>query len=166
MRSIGSFVPMIAPIGLYPIVDSFDWVFRLLPKGITTIQLRIKDQPIDYVRHHIQKSVVLAKQYNAQLFINDYWELALQYQAFGVHVGQSDLANVDLNRLQQAGIRLGVSTHSEPEIRTALACKPSYIAFGPIYPTTTKAMPYSPQGVEKLAKCCKKSLVLLWPLAD
>lgn len=147
---------MCVPIGLYPIVDSFDWVFRLLPTGITTIQLRIKGKPMDYIRQHIQQSVVLAKQYNAQLFINDYWEMALQYGAFGVHLGQSDLGCVDLKALQQAGLRLGVSTHSEPEIQTALAVKPSYIAFGPIYPTTTKAMPYSPQGVEKLARCCKK----------
>ncbi|OZA95305.1 MAG: thiamine-phosphate diphosphorylase, partial [Polaromonas sp. 39-63-203] len=37
-----SFVPLIAPIGFYPVVPTADWVQRLLGWGVRTIQLRAK----------------------------------------------------------------------------------------------------------------------------
>lgn len=138
------------PLGLYPIVDSAAWVKRLLLLGVKTIQLRIKDASVD-IEDEIQKSVVLAEQYSVRLFINDYWELAIRHNAYGVHLGQEDLQQADLEKIQQAGLRLGVSTHCEEEVARAVAVQPSYIACGPIFPTTTKVMPFSPQGIAGLA---------------
>ena len=53
--------------------------------------------------------------------------------------------------IRQAGIRLGVSTHTTEELDVALAAKPDYVALGPIYETKLKKMRYSPQGLEKIA---------------
>jgi hydroxymethylpyrimidine kinase/phosphomethylpyrimidine kinase/thiamine-phosphate diphosphorylase len=138
-----------APLGLYPIVDSMAWLQRLLPLGVKTIQLRIKNNPAP--ESEIQQAILLARQYETRLFINDYWELAMQYGAYGVHLGQEDLHTADLEKIQQAGLRLGVSTHSEAEIKRAEAITPSYIAFGPIFHTNTKQMSAAPQGVAQLA---------------
>ena len=88
--------------------------------------------------------------YRAQVFINDHWQEAIKYGAYGVHLGQEDLAQADLAKIQQAGIRLGVSTHGYAEILRVLPLSPSYIALGHIYPTKTKDMPSQPQGIEKL----------------
>lgn len=135
-------------LGLYPIVDSTAWVKRLLPLGVKTIQLRIKNNP--HVESEIQQSILLARQYEARLFINDYWELAIRHGAYGVHLGQEDLKEADVEKIRRAGLRLGVSTHCYDEVTCADAVQPSYIACGPIYHTTSKIMSFSPQGIERL----------------
>lgn len=149
-----AFAPLEQPeMGLYPVVDSVAWLERLLKLGINTIQLRIKTA-VDAagLRAEISAAIALGQQYQAQLFINDHWQLALQLGAYGVHLGQEDLATADLHALQQAGIRLGVSTHGYAELLRAKALQPSYIALGHIFPTKTKQMPSQPQGVARLAQ--------------
>lgn len=138
------------PVGLYPIVDRAHWLQTLLPLGVTTIQLRIKDLTGHALESEIKQSVLIAKQYSARLFINDYWQLALKHQAYGVHLGQEDLSDANIDLLSQAGLRLGISTHCEEEVLRACSVKPSYIAFGPIYATTSKIMAFAPQGIEQL----------------
>lgn len=98
----------------------------------------------------IQTAIALGKHFNAQLFINDHWQLAIKYHAFGVHLGQEDLAVTDLVAIQSAGLALGLSTHSYFELLLAHQYSPSYIALGHIFPTTTKQMPSAPQGLAKL----------------
>jgi thiamine-phosphate pyrophosphorylase len=141
-------------IGLYPVVDKAEWLNVLLPLGVSSIQLRIKDKPIEWAEAQIEQAVEINAKYNAKLFINDYWELAIEKGAYGVHLGQEDLDDADITAIKKAGLRLGISTHIDYEIERALSVKPSYIALGPIYPTTTKDMPWDPQGLVKL-----KSLV-------
>lgn len=98
----------------------------------------------------IQTAIALGKHFNAQLFINDHWQLAIKYHAFGVHLGQEDLAVTDLAAIQAAGLALGLSSHSYFELLLAHQYSPSYIALGHIFPTTTKQMPSAPQGLAKL----------------
>ncbi|NBM48428.1 MULTISPECIES: thiamine phosphate synthase [unclassified Proteus (in: enterobacteria)] len=137
-------------LGLYPVVDSIEWIERLLKTGVTTLQLRIKDKQPEDVEQEIIKAIKLGKQYHARLFINDYWQLAIKHQAYGVHLGQEDLDIADLNAIKHAGLRLGISTHDEAELQKAKALYPSYIALGHIFPTTTKEMPSKPQGLKAL----------------
>ncbi|AOM42068.1 thiamine phosphate synthase [Xenorhabdus hominickii] len=144
------FAPTAHRLGLYPVVDSLMWIERLLETGVRTLQLRIKDKPEEQVEKDIQSAIALGRQYNAHLFINDYWRLAVKHQAYGVHLGQEDLDIADLNAIQQAGLRLGISTHDPQELARAKSLHPSYIALGHIFPTTTKEMPSSPQGLEAL----------------
>jgi thiamine-phosphate pyrophosphorylase len=139
-------------LGLYPVVDSVEWIERLLEAGVRTLQLRIKDLPDDDVETDVIRAIRLGRRYHARLFINDYWRLAIKHQAYGVHLGQEDLETTDLQAIREAGLRLGVSTHDDMEIDVALAVKPSYIALGHVFPTQTKQMPSAPQGLEQLAK--------------
>lgn len=141
-----------ARLGLYPVVDSVVWIEHLLDAGVRTIQLRIKDQPADQAEPDIIRAIALGRQYQARLFINDYWQLAVRHQAYGVHLGQEDLDTADLAAIHAAGLRLGVSTHDDAELARAVALSPSYIALGHIFPTQTKAMPSAPQGLVELAR--------------
>lgn len=138
-------------LGLYPVVDSVAWIERLLEAGVRTIQLRIKDKRDEEVEADVIAAIALGRRYNARLFINDYWRLAIKHRAYGVHLGQEDLETTDLKAIQAAGLRLGVSTHDDMEIDVALAAKPSYIALGHVFPTQTKQMPSAPQGLAQLA---------------
>lgn len=141
-----------ARLGLYAVVDSVEWIERLLTAGVRTLQLRIKDRPAEEVEPAIQQAIALGHAYQARLFINDYWQLAIKHHAYGVHLGQEDLDVADLEAIRHAGLRLGLSTHDDREIDRALAFQPSYIALGHIFPTQTKAMPSAPQGLEQLTR--------------
>ncbi|KAF1023162.1 MAG: Thiamine-phosphate synthase [Paracidovorax wautersii] len=149
-------------MGLYPVVDTADWVERVLAAGVRTVQLRIKAEALDalavegvdayaYLDEQIARSVRAARAVNAQLFINDHWEAAVAHGAYGVHLGQEDLFSADLDAIRRAGLRLGLSTHSYWEVCRARAESPSYIACGPIHATVTKDMPWWPQGPGNLA---------------
>lgn len=148
-------------LGLYPVVDSLEWIERLLGWGVKTLQLRIKDPAHPQLASQIAQAVALGRQYEARLFINDYWQLAIAQGAYGVHLGQEDLERADLAAIQQAGLRLGISTHGYYEIARAMAIRPSYIALGHIFPTQTKQMPSAPQGLQRLHGYA--SLLKAWP---
>ncbi|MEQ9742804.1 thiamine phosphate synthase [Pectobacterium actinidiae] len=146
------FAPTSQRLGLYPVVDSVEWIERLLSVGVKTIQLRIKDRSDEQAETDVIQAIALGRRYQAQLFINDYWKLAVKHQAYGVHLGQDDLDTADLTAIKKAGLRLGVSTHDDPELARAVALNPSYIALGHIFPTQTKDMPSAPQGLAELAR--------------
>tara|TARA_R110001606_G_scaffold11354_5_gene49219 strand:+ start:29036 stop:30487 length:1452 start_codon:yes stop_codon:yes gene_type:complete len=136
-------------LGIYPIVDSSDWVKNLVEEGIQTIQLRIKNAS-DQQKHSEIKQAISYCDSSVAFFLNDYWQAAIEYNAYGVHLGQEDLHDAKLMEIEQAGLRLGVSTHSYWEFARALAVNPSYIALGPVFETTSKIMPWIPQGVQRV----------------
>jgi thiamine-phosphate diphosphorylase len=165
-------------LGLYPIAPNADWVGRLVEAGARTVQLRIKtataptavgtaqnqatDQATDQaaLREEIRRAVAYCREASrpVQLFINDHWHLAIEAGAYGVHLGQEDLAALPdfaLGAIASAGLRLGLSTHGYYEMLLALRFRPSYIACGPIFATKTKVVTASPQGLLRLAAYCR-----------
>jgi len=136
-------------LGIYPVVDSSDWIKKLTDEGIKTIQLRIKDATEQQKQTDIPKAISHCDD-TVAFFVNDYWRVAIEHQAYGVHLGQEDLHDASLAEIEQAGLRLGISTHSYWELARALAVNPSYIALGPVFATTSKIMPWTPQGVERV----------------
>ncbi|VFP80808.1 thiamine phosphate synthase [Candidatus Erwinia haradaeae] len=143
-------------LGLYPIVDSLLWLRRMLDSGVTTIQLRLKDKSEEKISSDIQAAVILGLNYKARIFINDYWRLAIRYNAYGVHLGQEDMNQANPDAIWRAGLRLGLSTHNEEELLRALSWHPSYIALGHIFPTSTKQMNSMPQGLKALKHLTSK----------
>ncbi len=147
-----AFAPL-TKLGFYPIVPDIIWLKRLVDAGVPSIQLRMKDVPAEEVLKSIREAVVYCRERGVQLFINDYWQLAIECHAFGVHLGQEDLDQLsprDVRTLQKSGLRLGLSTHSYEEAARAVALRPSYIALGPIFHTTCKSMAFGPQGMERV----------------
>ncbi|KMT65416.1 thiamine phosphate synthase [Catenovulum maritimum] len=142
-------------LGLYPVVGELKWIEFLLEQGIKTLQLRVKNLPLEEVEQQIIAAIELGNKYQARLFINDYWQLAIKHKAYGVHLGQEDLTAANLIQIKQAGLRLGISTHGEYELLSAMAIKPSYIAVGAIYPTKTKDMTGQIQGTLRLSRYLK-----------
>jgi thiamine-phosphate diphosphorylase len=137
-------------IGFYPIVPRATWVKPLAELGVKTMQLRIKDVTGDPLEREIAEATTIARSCGMQLFINDYWEMAIKHGAFGVHLGQEDLATADVHTLRSRGLRLGISTHSYFEAAVAHGMHPSYVALGPIFPTTCKSMRFGPQGFARV----------------
>lgn len=135
----------------YLIVDSADWIARMAPVGVRLFQLRIKDLEAAALRDEIRRAVDLCRRHGATLVINDHWQMAIEEGCDVLHLGQEDLAEADLAAIRRSGLRLGISTHDEAELETALSAQPDYVALGPIWPTILKAMPWAPQTPARLA---------------
>lgn len=142
---------MLQPDRFYPIVPNADWAARIIPLGVRTLQLRIKDAASADVLQQIESALPVARAHGCQLIVNDYWREAIAAGADYVHLGQEDLAAADVAAIKAAGMRIGISTHSIEELETALQVAPDYVALGPIYETKLKAMKWQPQGLERIS---------------
>ncbi|GAC1398094.1 MAG: bifunctional hydroxymethylpyrimidine kinase/phosphomethylpyrimidine kinase [Thermoanaerobaculia bacterium] len=147
-----SFPPINRSLGLYAIVDSAQWVERLVRSGAGAVQLRIKSATESALRDEIRTSIGIARTADVPLFINDHWRLAIELGAWGVHLGQEDLDTADVGAIARAGLRLGISTHCYEEVARAHALRPSYTAIGPIFETKIKVMRFAPQGLAALSR--------------
>lgn len=149
------FAPCPPDLGLYAVVPSAEWIERLVPLAVPTVQLRFKSDDGAAVQAEVARAAKAAKGQASRLFINDHWRVALDHHAamggdsgiYGIHLGQEDLDEADLDAIRASGLRLGVSTHGYAEMLRVAAIGPSYLALGAIFPTTTKVMPTAPQGM-------------------
>jgi len=136
----------------YPIVPDAAWLARLVPLGVRTVQLRLKDASPERIRAEIGESIEICARHECQLIVNDYWREALALGADYIHLGQEDLAAADVPTIAAKGARLGISTHSDEELSIALAASPAYVALGPIYETRLKVMKWAPQGLARVGE--------------
>ncbi len=144
--------------GLYGILADSAQLDAAARTGLRCLQLRHK--PHEGIQAHIEASARSCMAHGALLFINDHWQAALQQCThadlqLGLHLGQEDLlALAEADRAQLLAARgrvvLGLSSHSAWELARAAGCGASLIACGPVMPTTTKDMPWIPQGEHNL----------------
>jgi len=144
------------PDRFYPVVDSVAWIARLTKLGVGTVQLRAKDLDDAQALATVREALAVIRGTRTRLVVNDYWRAAIEAGAKDLHLGQEDLADADLKAIRAAGLTLGISTHDDAELATALAAKPDYVALGPIFPTTLKAMRFAPQGIAKIGDWKKR----------
>ncbi|QWD69447.1 thiamine phosphate synthase [Polynucleobacter sp. UB-Siik-W21] len=142
-------------LGLYGVMPDADWVKRMVEAELPTVQLRFKSEDRYKIRKQIKESVKAVEGSKTLLFINDFWEEAIDAQAYGVHLGQEDLDTADLEKIRAAGLRLGLSTHGYAELAHADRFCPSYIAMGAVFATNLKKMPTAPQGLGRLYQYAK-----------
>ncbi len=138
------------PDRFYPVIDSLDWLKRLVGLGVGTVQLRAKDLDDGGALQLVTDALVIVKDTPTKLIVNDYWRAAIVAGAQHLHLGQEDLAEADVTAIRDAGLTLGLSTHDDEELERALRVQPDYIALGPIFPTTLKSMRFAPQGIAKI----------------
>jgi thiamine-phosphate pyrophosphorylase len=144
------------PDPFYPVVDSLAWVERLTKLGVGTIQLRAKNLNDGDALQLVTDALAITKGTPTKLVVNDYWRAAIVAGAEHLHLGQEDLADADLGAIREAKLTLGLSTHDDEELATALRAKPDYVALGPIFPTTLKSMRFAPQGIPKITEWKKR----------
>jgi thiamine-phosphate pyrophosphorylase len=144
------FAPCPHRLGLYAVLPDARWVARMAAAGVPTLQLRFKSDDPTAIDREVRASVQAVAGTGAMLFINDHWQAALDAGAYGVHLGQEDLATAPLQMLRASGIRLGLSTHGYAEMLRADTIEPSYIAMGAVFATTLKRMTTAPQGLGRL----------------
>jgi thiamine-phosphate pyrophosphorylase len=144
------------PDRFYPVVDSVAWVARLAALGVGTVQLRAKNLDDGGALQIVTDALAAVEGTHTKLVVNDYWRAAIVAGARHLHLGQEDLVDADLKAIRDAGLTLGISTHDDEELATALRADPDYIALGPIFPTTLKSMRFAPQGIPKITEWKKR----------
>lgn len=148
--------------GVYGITDSGHHAAELFAQGLATVQLRVKrsDGEPDWparLQAELRPALAAARRHGTTLVLNDHWREAVAAGVDFVHLGQEDLLALSaddrlvLADARSRGLRLGLSSHSLWELARAKAWAPDYIACGPVWSTTTKAMPWRPQGLANLA---------------
>ena len=139
------------PLGIYPVVDRAYKLRPLYEVGITTAQLRTKDKfSGQELEDEVIEAIAISEEFNARFFLNDFWELGIKHKAYGIHLGQEDIQEADIQAILDAGIRLGISSHTPEEIEIALGFEPSYLAIGPIYEPISKKLVYDTVGIDRL----------------
>ena len=144
------------PDPFYPVVDSVAWVSRLAKLGVGTVQLRAKNLDDAAALALVRDALAATEGTTTKLVVNDYWRAAIDAGAQHLHLGQEDLADADIDAIRRAGLTLGISTHDDAELANALRVKPDYVALGPIFFTTLKAMRFKPQGIPKITEWKKR----------
>lgn len=127
-------------------------VRQMIDGGIELIQLREKHLAAGYWIDDAVSAAKMARENEVILIVNDRVDIALAIDADGVHLGQTDMPADAAKRLLGPKKIIGISTHNVEQAINAMSQPIDYIAFGPIFPTTTKANPDEVTGVELLSE--------------
>jgi len=154
---------------VYPITDTTisglshcEQVKRLIAGGAALIQLRDKRASARVFYSDAQAAIEIARAADVKLIINDRVDIALALRADGVHLGQEDMPVDAARRVLGDQAVIGFSTHNLEQIREALRLPIDYLAFGPIFPTTSKRNPDPVAGLDQLRRA--REMVLPMPL--
>src|SRR5580700_516266 len=143
--------------GLYAIVDAtaleahgievIAFAEAVLSAPLAALQLRAKDVSARQALALLRELAPMCHRAGVPLVANDRPDLAVLAGCDMVHVGQEDMP-IDRVRRIAPGLRVGVSTHTPEQLGAALAVRPDYVAFGPVFATSTKKDPAPIVGVD------------------
>jgi len=124
--------------GLYAITpeapDVLEKAQQAMEGGIALLQYRRKRRDV----HEAREVVALARRYAVPVIINDDFELALEVDAAGAHLGRDD-GDLGVARARLAGKILGTSCYNDAALaRKAVNLGVDYVAFGSVFASATK----------------------------
>jgi thiamine-phosphate pyrophosphorylase len=130
-------------------IDVIAFVKALLAAKPAALQLRAKDLPAREILSLLRAMGPLCRHAGVPLVANDRVDVAALAGCDYVHIGQEDVPYEIVHRLAPR-ILVGVSTHNPEQLAQALSHRPAYVAYGPVYPTASKARPDPVVGVAGL----------------
>ncbi len=139
------------------LTDYLDFIKKCVSSGVTCIQLREKNaEPAFKLQFAQQLKQVLAP-YNIPLIINDDLDLAIQVDACGVHLGQTD-GSPEIARTKLGSKKLiGLSIEAEDELHQANHLDLNYVAASAVFPTQNKNNLKTIWGIDGVHKLCKQT---------
>jgi thiamine-phosphate pyrophosphorylase len=137
--------------------DPVEQARAALAGGASVVQLRAKHAGDRQVLTWAESIRDLCRRHGALFFVNDRFDLALAAGADGVHLGQEDLPPARVPEAARARLLVGRSIHTRDQARVARDEPVDYLAFGPVFGTTSKASVYDARGLEALAEVVRLS---------
>jgi thiamine-phosphate pyrophosphorylase len=129
-------------------LDPIAFAAALIDGGAQILQFRHKQQFTRGTFEMLRGIAELCRESNLPLVINDRADLAAVFES-GVHVGQEDLWPVAA-RAVAGQCLLGLSTHTEDQLRAAEQEPVDYVALGPIFATHSKDKADPQIGLDRL----------------
>ncbi|HEX5632829.1 MAG TPA: thiamine phosphate synthase, partial [Gemmatimonadales bacterium] len=123
---------------------------RGLPPGTVALHLREKDLGGRALLLLARALGEVCRATGQRFVVNDRLDVALACGADGVHLPSAGVPPADARRLLGPGALVGVSCHSEAEVRRAREGGASYATFGPVHDTPSKRAFGAPVGLEAL----------------
>ena len=114
--------------------------------GAPVVQLRAKHATDRQTLEWAREIRVITQARGARFVINDRFDLALLSGADAVHLGQGDLPPDALPADVRTRLDVGRSTHTAAELDAARGEDVDYVAFGPVFGTTSKDSEWSARG--------------------
>ena len=140
-------------------------VIRLaLQGGVRAVQLREKDLPDGELLELARSLRRITDEFDARLLINRRLDICRAVNADGVHLGADGMSIADARRLLNEHTLIGYSAHNIEEACAAEAAGASYVTFGPVYATPSKASYGAPLGVELLREACNRLTIPVFAL--
>lgn len=142
---------------VYAIADAEALAPRPLPEavaemadaGIRWIQVRGKKLSGEAWYRALEGCCRALEGSGAELWVDDRADLAAIFPVAGLHLGQADLPPASARGVVGGGVRIGLSTHDEWQLRAADEDpEVDVIAVGPVFPTTGKERPDPVVGLE------------------
>jgi thiamine-phosphate pyrophosphorylase len=124
---------------------------RILEAGARILQFRHKGFFSRDVFQESREIAALCREADALFVINDRADIARLLGA-ALHLGQDDLTPADARRVLGDGAFIGFSTHNESQLRAAENEPADYLAFGPIFGTSSKLNPDPVVGLDELRR--------------
>jgi thiamine-phosphate pyrophosphorylase len=118
--------------------------------GAHVVQLRTKHATDRQTLAWAEAIRALTRAADVRFVVNDRFDLALAAAADGVHLGQGDLPPDRIPRPLRARLAIGRSTHTLAEARATRAEDVDYVAFGPVFGTTSKESAFEARGTALL----------------
>lgn len=114
---------------------------RLLLTHVPLIQIRAKNlsdkELLEFSKHALILKHKISRE--SKIIINDKVEICKEVGADGVHLGQGDESIARARALLGDQAFIGLSTHNLAQVRSAPSELLSYLALGPIFPSSTKS---------------------------
>jgi thiamine-phosphate pyrophosphorylase len=130
-------------------VDAVAFVRAVALARPAAIQLRAKELPAREMLALLRALGPICRQARVLLVANDRVDVAALAGCDCVHIGQEDVPFEIVHRLTPS-LQVGVSTHNPEQLARALAYRPAYVAYGPVYATSSKAAPDPVVGIDGL----------------
>lgn len=144
-------------------IDPADAARAFAEAGVSHVQLRAKRLAGGDLLSLADRVSAALRTSGATLIVNDRVDVAAAVGA-GVHLGQHDLPVAAARRLLGPAAVIGRSTHTPGELAAALAEPISYVAYGPVFATATKANPDPVVGLGGVAAAARVARVAGRPL--
>jgi thiamine-phosphate pyrophosphorylase len=129
-----------------------DLAAAFLKGGARLLQVRAKTAPSGWLLEAASAIVTLAHREGAAVVVNDRPDVARLSGADGVHLGQDDLSPSAARRVLAAGDLVGLSTHTDAQVETAVREPVDYIAIGPVFETGSKLTGYESRGLDAVRR--------------
>ncbi len=148
---------LVTNIGNKPFQEYLNFIEQAVAGGVTMVQLREKFIPYSEIKKRALALQDILRTFNVPLIINDYVDLAIEIDADGVHVGNSDMSALKAREKLGLSKIIGVSIENMEDLEDANKLPVSYVAASAIFPSSTKLDCKTFWGIDGLKIVVEKS---------